>query len=95
MMTKVMLGIGLHFGATIAYYSKCSKISNTFLFLLSNKMLVIMAGIYIMLVILANKEEPHQTVSSEAVWSGSALFVKTFLTFESLNIYWIYITMYI
>ena len=27
---------------------------------------------------IANREDPDQTASSEAVWSGSALFVKTF-----------------
>ena len=38
-------------------------------------MLVIMAGIYQMLVRIANREDPDQTASSEAVWSGSALLV--------------------
>ena len=56
-------------------YSKCSKILNTFLFLFSNKMLVIKAGIHKMLFRIANSEDPDQTASSEAVWSGSALFV--------------------
>ena len=37
-------------------------------------MLVIMAGIHKMLVRIANSEDPDQTASSEAVWSGSALF---------------------
>ena len=27
---------------------------------------------------IANREDPDQTASSEAVWSGSALFVSTF-----------------
>ena len=48
-------------------YSKCSKISNTFLFLFSNKMLVIRTGIHKMLVRIADREEPDQTASSEAV----------------------------
>ena len=48
-------------------YSKCSNISNTFLFLLSNTMLVFRAGIYKMLVRIANREDPDQTASSEAV----------------------------
>ena len=53
-------------------YSKCSKISNTLLILISNKMLVFRAGI----VRIANREDPDQTASSEAaVLSGSALFV--------------------
>ena len=56
-------------------YGKWSKISNTFLFLFSNKKLDFRAGIYKMLVRIANREDPDQTASSEAVWSGSALFV--------------------
>ena len=42
---------------TITKYSKCSKISNTFLFLFSNRMLVIRAGNYKMLVRIANRED--------------------------------------
>ena len=34
-----------------------------------------------MLVRIANREDPDQTASEEAVWSGSALFVYT-LVFE-------------
>ena len=49
------------------HYGKCSKISNTFLFLFSNKMLVFRAGIHKMLVIIANREDPDQTASPEAV----------------------------
>ena len=47
----------------------CAKISfNSFLFLLSNKMLVIKARTCKMLVRIANREEdPDQTASSEAV----------------------------
>ena len=37
--------------------------------------LVLGAGIQKMLVRIANREDPDQTASSEAVWSGSALFV--------------------
>ena len=48
-------------------YDKCSKILNTFLFLFSNKMLVFRAGIHQMLVRIANREDPDQTASSEAV----------------------------
>ena len=43
------------------------KILNTFLFLFSTKMLVIRAGIHKMLVRIANREDPDQTASSEAV----------------------------
>ena len=46
---------------------KCSKILNTFLFLFSNKLLVFMAGIHIMLVRIGTREEPDQTASLEAV----------------------------
>ena len=43
--------------------TKCSKISKTFLFLFPHKMLVIRAGNYIMLVRIANREDPYQTAS--------------------------------
>ena len=39
------------------WYRKCSKISNMFLFLFSNKMLVIRAGIHKMPVRIANRED--------------------------------------
>ena len=58
----------------ILLYSKCSKVPNTFPFQFSNKLMVIVAGIYKMLVTTANREDPDQTASSEAVWFGSALF---------------------
>ena len=51
-------------------YGKCTKILNTFLFLF-----VFGAGIHKMLVGIANRVDPDQTASSEAVLSGSALFV--------------------
>ena len=44
------------------YYGKCSKISNTFLFLFLIKMLVFTACIHKMLVRVANREDPDQTV---------------------------------
>ena len=58
-------------------YGKCSKISNIFLFLLPNKMLVtrgwnLQNACYVW---IANREDPDQAATSEAVWSGSALFV--------------------
>ena len=43
------------------------KKSNTFLFFLSNKMLVIRARIHKMLARIANREDPDQTASPEAV----------------------------
>ena len=46
---------------------KCSKISNTFIILFSNKMLVIRAVIHKMPVRIANREGPDKTASSEAV----------------------------
>ena len=48
-------------------YGKCSKILNTFHVLFSNIMWVIKAGICKMLVKLANRKDPNQTVSSEVV----------------------------
>ena len=56
-------------------FDKCSIISNTFLFQFLNKMLVNKADINKILVRIANREDLDQTASSEAVWSGSALFV--------------------
>ena len=50
-----------------SWYGKCSEILNTFLFLFAAKMLVIRAGIHKTLVRLANREDPDQTASSEAV----------------------------
>ena len=52
---------------------------NTFVFLLSNKMMVIKVGIHKMRVRITNREDPDQTASSEVVRSGSALFVLAFL----------------
>ena len=51
-------------------YGKCSKNSNTYLYLFSNTMLVIMVGIHKMLVIIANREVPDQTASerSSLIW---------------------------
>ena len=51
----------------------------TLLFLFSTKMMVIRATIHKMLVRIANREDPDQTASEEAVGSGSALFVWAFL----------------
>ena len=48
-------------------YGKFSKISNTCLFLFSNKMLVIRTGIHKMLVKVANRKDPDQTASSDSV----------------------------
>ena len=51
----------------IECYGKCSKILNTILFLISTKMFVIRDGVHKMLVRIANREDPDQTASSEAV----------------------------
>ena len=48
-------------------YGKCFKILNTFLSLFSNKILVISAGSHKILVRIANREDPDQTTSKEAV----------------------------
>ena len=54
-------------GRILITYLKCSKISNTFLFLFLNKKLVIRAAIHKMRVQIENREDPDQTASSEAV----------------------------
>ena len=61
-------------------YCKCSKISNTFLLLFADKVLVIRAQIYKMCVRIANRKNSDQTASAEAVWSESALFVVAFFS---------------
>ena len=48
-------------------HSYVSKTSNTFLLLFSNKVLIIMAGIHNLFFRIANREDPDQTASSEAV----------------------------
>ena len=57
------------------YMKNYCKFSKNSLFLFLNKMLVIRAGIRKMLVRIAYREDPDQTASSEAGWSGSWLFV--------------------
>ena len=52
---------------SVPVHGNCSKIGNTFLFLFSNKMLDIRAGIHQILVKMANREDPNQTAFSEAV----------------------------
>ena len=52
---------------TVSIYSKCFEKCNTFVFLFSNKMLVIRAVIHKMLVRMANREDSDQTASEEAV----------------------------
>ena len=59
-------------------YSKCSKISNTFLFLFT-KIYVSYQGRHSQIVRIANRKGPDPTASSEAVGSESALFVNEFL----------------
>ena len=54
---------------------KCFKF---FVFLFSNKMLVIRAGTHKLHVIKANRFDPDQTTSSDAVCSGSAIFFLWF-----------------
>ena len=51
----------------VDFYGKCAKISNTFLFLFSNKIMVTRTGIHKMLVGIAKREDPDQTASSDAV----------------------------
>ena len=47
-----------------------------FLFLFSNKMLVSRTGIHKQIAIMASIADPDQTATSEAVWSGLALFCR-------------------
>ena len=47
----------------------------TFLFLFSDYMWVIKAGIHRVLVRIAKREDADQMATSEAIWSGSALYV--------------------
>ena len=56
----------LGLGANLEY-SKCSKISNIFHFLLSKKSWAIRAGIHKLFDRIPNREDPDQTASSEAV----------------------------
>ena len=55
---------------TCTVHGKCSKISNTFLFLFFNKMLVVRAGIHKILDRIVNREDPDQT----CVWVGCSIF---------------------
>ena len=59
--------VGLFLYHLYCNYSKCSKISNIFLVPFANIMLIIEAEICKMLVRIANREDPDQTASSEAV----------------------------
>ena len=53
-------------------YNKCSKIFNAFLFLFSNEILIVRAGIHKMLIRIA-------LINEKSVYSGSALFFYAFL----------------
>ena len=63
----------------LSNYGKCSMVLNTFLSLFSNGMLVIRAGIGKIFFRIANREDPDQTASSEAiliwVWAICAGFL--------------------
>ena len=65
--------------ASIKKKGKCSKISNTFLLLFSNRMLVIKAGINEMFVRIANREDPDQTDVLILVWT---VCLGIFIRFE-------------
>ena len=71
---RFVCGLGyLPLGA-IRWFAECSKMSNSFfLLLLSYKMFIIRAGIHILLVRIANRENPDQTASLEAVKKQSDL----------------------
>ena len=53
--------------STTEDYGKYSKISNIFFFLFSKKMWIVKAGFHDILVQIANREDPDQTASKEAV----------------------------
>ena len=55
---------------TCTVHGKCSKISNTFLILFFNKMLVVRAGVHKILDRIANRESPGQT----CVWVVCSIF---------------------
>ena len=56
-------------------YGKFSKLSCTFLFLFSNKMLISMAGIHKMLLRITNMEDPDQLSNDQPAFSGSTQHV--------------------
>ena len=68
----------------VSWYSKCSKITNIFLCLFSNKMLIIRVGIHIMLVRKANREYPGKTASSDLGAFCLGLYGRQFV-FEILE----------
>ena len=51
-------------GNILDFYGECSNFSITFLYLLSNKMLVFWTGIYKMLVRIASRGDPDQTAEA-------------------------------
>ena len=53
--------------AQIFGYDKCSKVWNTFLFLFSNKMLVIRAKSHILFVRLVNRKDLDQTTPTSTL----------------------------
>ena len=61
------LGFLVFNALTEVYFGECSIVSNTFLVLFSNKILLFKAGICKLLVRMTNREDPDQTASSEAV----------------------------
>ena len=59
-------------------YSKCSKFSETFLSLFSNKMLAIRAVIHKMLARIANRDDPDQTASKKQFHLGLPCLSRPF-----------------
>ena len=62
-------------------HGKCSKISNTFLFLFSNKILVFMAEIHKILVRIANREDTDLGLSCLSTPFWQATSVQNFRAF--------------
>ena len=77
------------FDSFIKLYTVIVLQCHTLFFLFSKEMLVIRTGIHKILVRIANREDPYQAASSEAVWSGSALFIwapfRRLIVFEILE----------
>ena len=72
----------------IYMFGECSKISNTFHFLLTNKILIIRTEIHKMFVRIANREDPDEsliwvcTVCLSLFWQATS--VRNFSTFTLL-----------
>ena len=83
-MTHVIERVSKFLPLEVISYGKCSKIYKTFLFLFSNKLLDIRAGIYKVLVRISNGEDSDQTTSSVC---GDVSFTQQKHTYVKSGIY--------